>query len=97
MTEEELEKIRAKKSFIIHKSLEVDIREMTGEEVKLLMLAIFDFVNNGQTYDFKHPSNRAVRVAFNRFLEDYKRDSMAWLETCNKNRENIRKRWDKNK
>lgn len=97
MTEEELKKVQAKKSFIIHKSLEVDIREMEGEEVKTLMIAIFDFVSSGQTYEFKGQSNKSIRIAFNRFVEDYKRDSEAWLKTCNKNRENIRKRWDKNK
>ena len=81
MTEEELKKVQAKKSFIIQKSLEHDIEAMTGEEVKYLMLVIFGFVSRGETYDLTHPNNRAVRVAFNRFMEDYKRDSEAWISS----------------
>ena len=93
MTDEELEKVRAKKSFMLQKSLIHDIEAMSGEEVKFLMQAIFRYVIYGETYELTHPDNRAVRVAFGRFMEDYKRDCIAWLETCNKNRENIRKRW----
>ena len=97
MTDEELKKVQAKKSFIIQKSLEHDIEAMTGEEVKFLMQIIFATVSRGETFDLSHPNNRAVKVAFNRFIEDYKRDNIAWIETCSQNRENIRKRWNKNK
>lgn len=81
MTEEELKKVQAKKSFIIQKSLEYDIAEMTGEEVKFLMQVIFGFVSRGECYDLAAPSNRAVRVAFNRFNEDYRRDNEAWISS----------------
>lgn len=81
MTDEELKKVQAKKSFIIQKSLEYDIEVMTGEEVKYLMQIIFSFVSRGETHDLTNPKNRAVRVAFNRFHADYIRDSEAWISS----------------
>ncbi len=92
-----MKKVQEKKSFVLQKSLEYDIMEMSGDEVKLLMFCIFGYVSRGEIPDLSSQSNRAVRIAFNRFAEDYKRDSAAWIETCNRNRENAHKRWGKSK
>ncbi len=80
-TDEELKKIQNKKSFIIQKSLEIDMENMTDAEVKYLMMTIFSFVSRGELRDLSHPENRVVKIAFDRFMEDYKRDSEAWIES----------------
>lgn len=81
-TEDEVQKIQNKKSFIFHKSLRYDIEAMSAEEVKFFMEVIFLFVSDGELLDLAPESNRGVRVAFNRFYDDYIRDNQEWLKTC---------------
>ncbi len=95
LTDQDIEKLSKKDSFLIQKTLYEDIKEMETGEVKLLMVAIFAYVVDGEIADLTDNKYRFVRVAFNRFKKDYQDDSHKWLDSCKKKSENKKEDWKK--
>lgn len=96
-TDEEMEKLCNKNSFLINKTLFEDIKEMGDGEVRYLMYTIFEYVINGVIPDLSEPKKRFVRVAFNRFKNDYIKDSIKWLDTCKLKSDRKKEDWKNRK
>ena len=97
LTTEEVEKLSEKNSFLIQKSLIVDLKEMGKEETQLLFNSIFDYVNNGVLPELAEQKFRFVRASFNRFKEAYINDSRKWIKQCNAKSKAKSKEWEKRK
>jgi len=93
----ELEKLQGKGSFLIQKSLAVDLREMGIEETYLFINAVFDYVTGGVEPDLAEQKYRFVRASFNRFKEAYISDSRKWLKSCKNKSEAKSKEWQDRK
>ena len=95
LTSEDVEKLSKKDSFLIQKTLYEDIKEMSQGEVKMLVVAIFAYVVDGEIANLADNKYRFVRVAFNRFKKDYEDDSHKWLESCEKKSQRKKEDWQK--
>lgn len=95
LTDQDIEKLSQKDSFLIQKNLHEDIKEMSPDEVYLLFLSIFGYVNDGELRNLSDSKYRFVRVAFNRFKNDYVDDSVKWIESCKKKSERKKEDWGK--
>ena len=95
LTDQDIEKLSKKDSFLIQKTLYEDIKEMETGEVKLLMVAIFAYVVDGEIANLTDNKYRFVRVAFNRFIKDYQDDSHKWLDSCKKKSDRKKEDWNK--
>lgn len=95
LSSEDIEKLSKKDSFLIEKTLYEDIKEMSTGEVKMLMIAIFAYVVDGEIANLKEDKFRFVRVAFNRFKKSYQDDSHKWLESCEKKSQRKKEDWQK--
>jgi len=95
LTDQDIEKLSKKDSFLMQKTLYEDIKEMSQGEIKMLMVAIFAYVVDGEIADLKEDKFRFVRVAFNRFKKDYQDDSHKWLESCDKKSKRKKEDWQK--
>ena len=94
-TTDESEKLQEKNSFLIQKSLIVDVKEMGVEETNLFFNSILDYVVTGTEPTLEGIKFRFVRASFNRFKETYLSDSKKWLKTCKKNKDNATARWER--
>ncbi len=95
LTDEQIVKLSKKDSFLIQKTLYEDIKEMNAGEVKMLMVAIFAYVVDGEIANLTDDKFRFVRVAFNRFKTDYQDDSHKWLDSCEKKSKRKIEDWQK--
>ena len=93
LTKEDREKLAEKNSFLIQKSLRIDVKEMGFEETSIFINSVFDYVYDGDIPDLSESKYRFVRAAFNRFKEAYISDSKKWLETCRKKSKAKVKEW----
>ena len=96
-TQEELEKLQSKNSFLIQKSLYEDLKLMSDGEAKYIMISIFEYVESAvipQLDDVKH---RFIKGVFNRFVVAYDKDSIKWLKSCKKKSDNKKADWQKRK
>lgn len=82
-----------KKSFLIHYDAEHIISMLSDEDAGKVFKALFPYARDGTLPDFK--SNPVVAMAFEIFKLAIDRDTEAYNQKCMKNRENIRKRWNK--
>lgn len=96
-TTDEIGKLQEKGSFLIQKSLAVDLREMGTEETSLFINAVFDYVTSGIELDLTEQKYRFVRASFNRFKEAYISDSKKWLKSCKKKSESKKNEWQERK
>jgi len=84
--------MNSKESFIIYKGFYEPIKDMTDEQLGRLFRAIFNYHLGGRT-----KVNTDIRMAFDFFLNQFKIDEKKYQAICDKNRENIKKYWDKQK
>lgn len=82
-----------KPSFLLYKSFHEPIKNLTLEEKGLLFDAIFNY-QNGVVIE-----NLPIQVgmAFAFFKNQFDLDNIKYKETCNKNSDNVRLRWEKEK
>jgi len=80
-----------KKGFILYADQIEIFKELSNEQAGKLIKHIYDYVNdkNPQTDDI------IIKVAFSPIKSQLKRDLKKYEDKCNKNRENINKRWNK--
>lgn len=81
-----------KKSFLLYSDQHDPIKALSLEQKGLLFENIFLF-QNGHDVDILDP---VVNMAFSFFKQVFDRDESKYLERCEKNRENAKKRWEKN-
>lgn len=82
------------KSFMIYKDWEDLLSALENDEqVGQLFKALFAFAKRGEEAEFVG----ALKMAFIVMRNAIERDGEKWEETCCKNSDNIKKRWNKNK
>lgn len=81
-----------KKSFVLYLDQYEPIKDLTDEQKGRLLDAMFNYHNNNN-FELSDP---VIRMAFSFFKETFKRDRDKYLKRCNKNRENVLKRWNTN-
>lgn len=79
-----------KKSFVLYLDQYEPIKDLSDEQKGQLLDAMFKYHND---VDFEL-TNPVLKMAFSFFKETFKRDYDKYLKRCEKNRENVRKRWD---
>ena len=79
-------------SFMMYKEWE-DLFESleSDEERSALIMAIFAFASRNETPDF----HGALKIAFLMMSKQLDRDGAKWEKKCERNAENVRKRWEK--
>lgn len=81
-----------KKSFVLYLDQYEPIKDLSDAQKGQLLDAMFKY-HNGLNFELSDPF---VKMAFSFFKETFKRDSDKYLKRCEKNRENVRKRWNRN-
>lgn len=79
-----------KKSFVLYQDQYEPIKGLTQEQKGCLLDAMF-------LYQIGEPipeGDPVVMMAFSFFKQTFERDNDKYLKRCEKNRENVRKRWD---
>ena len=79
-----------KKGFVLYHDQHGPIKSLSQEQKGDLLDAIFEYQNNGTVPD----PGTMVSVAFSFFRITFDRDSTKYLKKCERNRENIKKRWN---
>lgn len=80
-----------RKSFILHfDSLDV-IEELTDEQAWKLLKKMKSY-HNGNTYD---PKDKLIDILFIQFKNQFDRDIQKYDKTCERNKNNVGKRWNK--
>ena len=81
------------KCFQIYKNWEEFILELdNNEQIGELFKALFAFAKRGEEAEFKG----ALKMAFAVMRQTIEADGLKWERKCERNSENVRKRWDKN-
>lgn len=78
-----------KGAFILYKSFYEPISQLTDEQLGRLFRAIFRWQSSG--FEDVEPD---IRIAFSFFVNQFRIDEDKYQERCEKNRENIMKRWN---
>ena len=78
-----------KEAFILYKSFYEPISQLTDEQFGRLFRAIFRWQISG--FEDVEPD---IRIAFSFFVNQFRIDESKYQERCEKNRENIMKRWN---
>lgn len=76
---------------ILHQRYKKTIEKLSPERVKALILAMFDYAESGEHEEL----DEVTDIAFTSIQEQMEYDDLQYQEKCKKNRENIRKRWNK--
>jgi len=84
---------KEKNSFVIYKDWYQLITHLTYEEKGRLITAIFDYHCDGIITEFD--DNKFLQGFFNYFLSTFIRDDEKYQQTCERNRQSIKKRWEK--
>ena len=79
------------KGFIVYKDLHAVIDELTDEQVGQLFRGMIKYFNEGKAPKF----DGVLKFVFIPIKQQMDRDSEKYDEKCEKNRENVRKRWAK--
>ncbi len=80
-------------SFVIYKEWEELFEALDkDEEVSQLIKALFAFAKRGEEAEF----SGALKMAFITMKNAIERDGRKWEQKCDRNAENVRKRWNKN-
>lgn len=79
------------KEAILHQRYRRTIEKLNPERVKALILAMFDYAESGEHEEL----DEVTDIAFTSIQEQMEYDDLQYQEKCDKNRENIRKRWNK--
>lgn len=81
------------KCFQVYKNWEEFILELdNNEQIGELFKALFAFAKRGEEAEFKG----ALKMAFAVMRQTIEADGLKWERKCERNSENVRKRWDKN-
>lgn len=78
-------------SFILYKDSRIFINHLDQSQRGELLLAIFDYVCDGDVPDFK--GDTMLEICFEMIKSYLDRDERKYQEKCKKNKENIEKRW----
>jgi hypothetical protein len=80
-----------KKSFILYLDQYEPIQSLTDKQKGILFDALFVYQSG------KEPvlKDQVIKMAFGFFKQTFERDRAKYLKRCEKNRENINKRWNK--
>lgn len=81
-----------KKGFIIYLDQKEIIEDLTDEEVSKLFKSFFDYNLDHSIPKF---GTKLLNQTFKFFKITFDRDNKKYVETCRKNKENAKKRWDK--
>lgn len=79
-------------SFLMYKDWEEFFSSLTDAQAGKAIKAAFAFVARAEEPGFKD----ALHYIFLMMKNAFERDGMKWEQKCNRNAENIRKRWNKN-
>ena len=80
-------------SFVMYKEWARHFDILKDDEIGKLMRAVFAYVIDGEETEFE---DRTMLVIFAMMKECFSRDEERWLQRCEKNRESVKKRWEKN-
>ncbi len=80
------------KSFIVYKDWEDLFDALSDAEAGQLLKALFTFAKCGEDTEF----TGALKMAYITMRNCLERDGKKWEKKCERNSENIRKRWNKN-
>lgn len=78
-------------SFILYTSYYAIIEGLTDEQLGQLTRALFIYARDGKTIKLEP----VVRMAFSFIKDNIDRNADKYQKKCERNRENIRKRWEK--
>ena len=81
-----------KSSFLLYLDQHKPIKNLTYEQKGILFDAFFIYQGYGVQPVFEDP---VIEMAFGFFKQTFDRDSDKYLKRCEKNRDNINKRWNK--
>lgn len=81
-----------KKSFILYSDQLEMVNQLSDEQAGLLLKHIYQYSIKPEFNSIKDP---AVKIAFTAIKTSIDRDTNKYLQRCEKNQENIRKRWNK--
>ena len=85
----------SKDGFILYKSMYGAISWLSNEKLGELTRAIFEWqISNGESYNAE---SSEVKAALQFFINQFNIDDNKYQQTCENNRNNINKRWDKEK
>ena len=84
-------KTKSKDNFILYNEFYEPIKLLNTSDKGLLLTAIFEYQVNGIEIDL--PQTAKVIFSFIKQRLDY--NNQKWVEKCEQNRENVRKRWNK--
>ena len=87
--------MEGKKSFILYLDYKKQFDLLTDEQVGRLIRALMQYAESGEIGDF--PDDGMLAMCFSFISSAMDRDSAKYQEACDKNRANIKKRWDKKK
>ena len=94
LTDEEIQKLHDRQSFLLPKSLMALVNIMDNEDRGLLLTAILSYGINLEEIDISR--NKLVLGAFNLFKQDFNKEGKRYVDRCKKNSANVKKRWDSN-
>ena len=82
-----------KDGFLLYKSMYGAISWLSNEKLGELTRAIFEWqISNGESCNAESPE---VKAALQFFINQFNIDNSKYQQTCESNRNNINKRWDK--
>lgn len=86
-------KKKERSSFLLYYGWRQYFEELSGEQIKQLVIALYDFSQYGEIAEF--PNDMILRIAFRQMSEQLARDNEKYLDRCEKNAISARKRWNK--
>mgnify|MGYP004497743761 CR=1 FL=1 len=80
------------KTFMLYKDWEKFFNSISDAQAGKLIKAAFAFVTRAEEPTFKE----TLSIIFLMMKDTFERDGEKWVEKCNRNSQNIKKRWGKN-
>ena len=77
-------------AFVLPKSQKEIIDQLTDEEAGKIFKAIYEYEVNKNIYKF----NKYLQIIFTQFKIELDKNAKLYEERCQKNRENVQKRWE---
>ena len=95
-SQEDLEKLRQKKSFCIPKAIEQYLGDMTDTEKAFFLNAMFAYAVHGEFFDPRSgKKSYPLRYALEAFYDAINENNHRYIDTCRKNAAAARQRWEK--
>ncbi len=88
------EKMAEKKSFMLYYDYRQHLEILNNEQRGKLLMALFDFAELDELPDFNNDG--MLKMAFSFMSSQIRRDNEKYEKMCQKQAENIKKRWEKN-